>query len=94
MQYPFFALQLLTLAEVFELVASLRDVDPTDERVEIVARRLAELGSLVPSDVRLEPLMSESALSILLAVARCFSPAQVRAALLLVAVMTNDAGTR
>jgi DNA-binding transcriptional MerR regulator len=69
------------LAEVLDLVASLRGVDPLDPTVTAVAERVARFVVRTPSAQGPMSLAGPSALPILAVVASCFTSAQIAALL-------------
>jgi DNA-binding transcriptional MerR regulator len=77
------------LAEVLDLVAALRDVEPHDPLVETVAGRLVAVARAAPSARAAAELATSGAVPILAVVASCFSDAQVAA--LLYAMQKLDA---
>ena len=80
-------------AEAIDLVASLRDVDPTDPIVEATAERIASLVRGLPSAQASVALATPNALPIFAVVASCFTPAQILALLRVIETVRSTVAT-
>lgn len=64
------------VAELLDVIATLRDVAPDDPRVSAASARLVELVQGRPADVPTDLLQDPAVVPVLVALASCFSPAQ------------------